>query len=69
MATTFWVVMQKRIGKDAKVYADLHKTDGIMHQTLWDAEAALRKHPLNPCFHVVELVALTREEWEELGGK
>jgi len=64
MATSFWGVMQKRIGKDVKVYADLHKTDDKIYHTVEDAEEAWVNMPLASFFHVVELVALTLEEWE-----
>jgi hypothetical protein len=67
MATTFWVVMQKRIGD--KVYADLHKTDEKIYLTREEAGEAWVNMNLASFFHVVELVALTLEEWEELGGK
>lgn len=67
MATSFWVVMQKR--GDGKVYADLHKTDEKIYLTKEDAEVAQAVLPHSIWTHVVELVALTREEWEELGGK
>ena len=65
MSTTFYVIMQKR--KDGKVYADLHKTDQRFYLTLEDAEWALEKDTPNPeFFHVVELVAMTVEDWNEL---
>jgi hypothetical protein len=63
MARSFWVVMQKR--DDGKVYADLHKTDERIYQTLEEAEEALVKKPLTSCFQVVEMVAETLEEWKQ----
>ena len=55
MARSFWVVMQKR--DDGKVYADLHKTDERIYQTLEEAEEALANKPLASWFQVVEMVA------------
>lgn len=61
---TFFVNMQKR--GDGKVYADLHKTDGTIYFTAEDAQAAIDADPmLKPHRHVVEMVAMTREEYEE----
>jgi len=48
--TEFFVVMVKR--KDGKIYADLHKTDGIIYLSRKAAEANVKPH-----FHVVRLVA------------
>lgn len=54
---TFYVNMQKR--GDGKVYADLHKTDGVIYYTPEDAQAAIDADPeLKPYRHVVELVAV-----------
>lgn len=70
MSTTFYVVMQKR--KDGKVYADLHKTDQLLYL---DEQEALRVWATDPVyrqhFHVVELVAMTAGDWNELmkGGQ
>ena len=65
MSTTFYVIMQKR--RDGKVYADLHKTDHIIYLTPEDAQWALEKDTPNPeYFHVVELVAMTVDDWNEL---
>ena len=63
MARSFWVVMQKR--DDGKVYADLHKTDERIYQTLEEAEEALVNKPLASFFQVVEMVAETLEEWKQ----
>lgn len=51
----FWVVMQKR--NDGCVYADLHKTDGIMYLEFKDAIVALNKHPQKECYHIVKMIA------------
>jgi len=67
MARSFWVIMQKR--SDDKVYADLHKTNDTIYHTQDDAKRVHGYMNLASLCHVVELVALTREEWEELGGK
>ncbi len=67
MATSFWTIMQRR--SDNKVYADLHKTNDTIYHTPEDAGETWVNMNLASFFHVVELVALTREEWEELGGK
>jgi len=48
--TEFFVVMVKR--SDGKIYADLHKTDGIIYLSRKAAEANVKPH-----FHVVRLVA------------
>lgn len=65
MSTTFYVIMQKR--RDGKVYADLHKTEGRFYLTPEDAQRALEKDTPNPeFFHIVELVAMTEEDWDEL---
>lgn len=65
MAYQFYVNMQKR--GDGKVYADLHKTDGHIYfdevepklAILLDAEIADHRH-------VVEMVAMTAAEYDEL---
>jgi hypothetical protein len=62
MAHLFYTVMLKR--SDGKVYADLHKTDGQIYDTLEDAQGALAAHPESGSFHVVDLIALTPEEWD-----
>ena len=64
MSYTFYVIMQKRT--DGKVYADLHKTDGQFYLTEEEVELALKHHPEANHFHVVELVAMTVEDWNEL---
>lgn len=65
MSTTFYVLMQKR--GDKRVYADLHKTEGRFYLTLEEAEWAHKKDCPNPeFFHVVELVAMTVEDWNEM---
>ena len=65
MSHTFYVNMQKR--GDGKVHADLHKTDGRIYFTPEDAQAAIDADPeLKPYRHVVEMVAMTGEEWEEM---
>lgn len=65
MSMTFYVVMQKR--KDKLIYADLHKTDGRFYLTPEEAQQALETDKPNlQYFHVVELVAMTVEDWSEL---
>ncbi len=49
------------------VYADLHKTDHVIYLTPEDAQAAIDADPeLAPHRRVVELVAMTVEDWNEL---
>ncbi len=73
MSTTFYVVMQKR--RDGKVYADLHKTDGSFFLDKDEANRVRESDPIyREHFHVVELVAMTVDDWNELmkeanGGK
>ena len=65
MSHTFYVIMQKRM--DGRVYADLHKTDHTIYLTPEDAQAAIDADPeLAPHRRVVELVAMTVEDWNEL---
>lgn len=65
MAYQFFVNMQKR--GDGKVYADLHKTDQAIYFSEEDAQAAIDKDPsLSPHRHVVEMVAMTAQEYDEL---
>ena len=65
MSTTFYVIMQKR--RDGKVYADLHKTDQHFYLDEQEALRAWAKDPVyRQHFHVVELVAVTVGEWDEL---
>lgn len=65
MSTTFYVIMQKR--RDGMVYADLHKTDHRFYLTPEDAQAAIDADPeLASHRRVVELVAMTVEDWNEL---
>ena len=46
------------------MYADLHKTDGRFYLTPEEAKRALENDPIyEEFFHVVELVAMTVEEW------
>ena len=64
MAQSFFVNMSKR--KDGKVYADLHKADGRIYFEREVAEQELRQDIWQANKHTVELVALTREEYDEL---
>lgn len=64
MAQTFFVNMQKRA--DGKVYADLHKTDGIIYHDLAEAAESLSHDEWRMTRHTVELVALTQEEYNDL---
>lgn len=64
MAQTFYVNMQKRA--DGKVYADLHKTSGVLYHDLKEAQEDLTYDEYRMSKHTVELVALTKEEYEEL---
>ena len=64
MAQTFFVNMSKR--KDGKVYADLHKAGGKVYLERETAEQELSQDIWQANKHTVELVALTREEYDEL---
>lgn len=64
MAQTFYVNMQKRA--DGKVYADLHKTSSVLYHDLKEAQEDLTYDEYRMSKHTVELVALTKEEYEEL---
>ena len=64
MAQSFFVNMSKR--KDGKVYANLHKADGRIYFEREVAEQELRQDIWQANKHTVELVALTREEYDEL---
>lgn len=67
MAYQFFVNMQKR--GDGKIYADLHKTDEVIYFDENEARAAINKDPeIAPYRHVVEMVALTIDEYNELVG-
>ena len=67
MAQSFFVNMAKR--KDGKVYADLHKADGRVYFEREVAEQELRQDIWQANKHTVELVAPTREEYDELVGR
>ena len=64
MAQSFFVNMAKR--KDGKVYANLHKADGRIYFEREVAEQELSQDIWQANKHTVELVALTREEYDEL---
>ena len=64
MAQSFFVNMSKR--KDGKVYANLHKADGRIYFEREVAEQELSQDIWQASKHTVELVALTREEYDEL---
>ena len=64
MAQSFFVNMSKR--KDGKVYANLHKADGRIYFEREVAEQELSQDIWQANKHTVELVALTREEYDEL---
>ena len=64
MAQSFFVNMSKR--KDGKVYADLHKAGDRIYFEREAAEQELRQDIWQASKHTVELVALTREEYDEL---
>ena len=64
MAQTFYVNMQKRA--DGKVCADLHKTSGVLYHDLKEAQEDLTYDEYRMSKHTVELVALTRQEYDEL---
>lgn len=60
----FFVVMQKRT--DGKLYDDLHKTDEKIYLNRADAEKAVQAMgTMSEYFQIVEMVAVTREEWTE----
>jgi len=62
---TFFVNMQKR--KDGKVYADLHKTDGRIYFSAKEAQRVIQANQEIGLQHrhVVEMVAMTMEDYEE----
>lgn len=61
MSYTFFVVMRT----DGKLYDDLHKTDENIYLDKADAEKAIQAMgTMSEYFHVVEMVAVTREEWD-----
>ena len=64
VAQSFFVNMSKR--KDGKVYANLHKADGRIYFEREVAEQELSQDIWQANKHTVELVALTREEYDEL---
>ena len=64
MAQSFFVNMSKR--KDGKVYADLHKAGDRIYFEREAAEQELSQDIWQANKHTVELVALTREEYDEL---
>ena len=64
MAQTFYVNMPKRA--DGKVYADLHKTSGVFYHDMKEAQEDLTYDEYRMSKHTVELVALTRQEYDEL---
>ena len=64
MAQSFFVNVSKRT--DGKVYADLHKADGRSYFEREVAEQELSQDIWQANRHTVELVALTREEYDEL---
>ena len=64
VAQSFFVNMSKR--KDGKVYANLHKADGRVYFEREVAEQELSQDIWQANKHTVELVALTREEYDEL---
>ena len=64
MAQSFFVNMSKR--KDGKVYADLHKAGDKIYFEREVAEEELSQDIWQANKHTVELVALTREEYDEL---
>lgn len=65
MATSFYVVMQKRC--DGKIYADLHKTTERIFFFEEDAKREIDNidDEIRNSFHVVELVAMTMDEFNE----
>jgi hypothetical protein len=64
MAAEFYVNMQKR--GDGKVYADLHKTDGLTYPTEQEAKSALEDTLVPGGKQVTKLIALTEDEYKEL---
>ena len=64
MATSFFCIMQKR--QDGKVYPDLHKTNLIMYLDHNEAAQDLSHDEYRQVNQVVELVAMTRQEYDEL---
>lgn len=64
MATVFYCNMMKR--DDGVIYSDIHKSDGRMYSTDIDANRALLFDDYAQYKHTVEMVALTRAEYDEL---
>lgn len=64
MAYQFYVIMQKRSG--GKVYADVHKTTEKIYFTEEEALSDMNQDELlKNNFHVVPLVAMTLDEYNE----
>lgn len=65
MATSFYVVMQKR--GDGRIYADLHKTTEKIFFFEEDAKREIDNmyESIRNSFHVVELVAMTMDDFNE----
>ena len=65
MSYLIYVNMQKR--SNGKVYADMHKTDERIYFFPEDAQSAIESDPATaPYRHVVPIVCLTEEEYQEL---
>lgn len=64
MAYTFYVNMTKR--KDGTVRSDLNKAGGGIYLDLREAQMELAQDIWQANKHTVELVALTRQEYDEL---
>ena len=52
--------------KDKKIYSDLHKSSCQIFLTEEDAKIAFENFDMKAFFHIVPLIALTENEYEEL---
>ena len=64
MAYLIYTNMQKRRGQ---IYADMHKTDERIYFTKEEAQAAIDADPeIAPYRHVVPIVCMTQDEYQQL---
>jgi hypothetical protein len=65
MATEFFIIVPKR--DDGKVYADVQKAVwGALYSTESEAQSDLDAMKFRANFIVVPLIAMTKEEYEEM---
>ena len=72
MARTFYVIMPKH--RDGKIYADLQKSTEQIFHTAEEAQAHLDSPYMSEFqypdqWNVVELVAMTPDEYDQLAGE